>query len=782
MFNKIRRLWGGARSTDVNDLLAEASRLISAGRLKEAGRIFRAALKQAPTCVRAQIGAVRVHVLIGETVDAHARICDINELECSAEEAIEAAGLAIEVRRADLALGILDRTWRHHRGHSALAIFYTRFLGDRGDFGQAAELLAVALENEPNNLALHLARAELAERSHDFRRSLDIYDQVLLRSPEYPAGWLRKGICEYRLGDLHAAEQSLVQAARFDDTAVEAALHLAELRIARGNERMAIEALRSAQRRAPRNPAVLESLGLVVLNKNPAQAEKLFEEVLAIRPESARAYFGLGCLCERRGQDAEALDQFLMACHYDSKYADAHFKAGVHLSKAGEHTAAVQHYEEAIASRPDFLEARCNAGILLYRLDEHARAEAMLRTAHTQNPDHVPTLVNMGLVLRALGNIEEAHRIAERAVALAPKLAEAACLLGHTTQDQGRHADALRLFEKVLKAHPNHDDALWARLHLDLLLENYKRAWPIYERRYSRPDWTSRPMDLPRWRGHELGEGALLVLREQGIGDEILFASCIPDLLRHVPKIVLECDPRLEAIFTRSFPSVRVKGTENKQDTAWLQCFPDVVTQVWTGSLPGFYRNEATDFPSQTAFLRPDEHKVARWQRELSELGPGLKVGISWRGGQWKTRRALRSAPVAEWAPILGTPGVHFISTQYGDADDEFALLQGLAPGRVHVFPRALADYDEMAALVRALDLLISVQTAVVNLAGALGCATWVLVPVCPQWRYGATGNRLRWFPSVTTWRQKTLGAWSPIMHDVAANLGVLAATKSCAS
>jgi len=153
-------------------------------------------------------------------------------------------------------------------------------------------------------------------------------------------------------------------------------------------------------------------------------------------------------------------------------------------------------------------------------------------------------------------------------------------------------------------------------------------------------------------------------------------------------------------------------------------------------------------------------------------------VGISWRGGLWKTRRALRSAPVDAWAPILGIPGVHFISTQYGDAGEDLDVLCSQAPGRVHAFSRALDDYDEMAALVCALDLLISVQTAIVSLAGALGIPTWVLVPVCPQWRYGVESDHLRWFPSVSAWRQRALGEWAPLMHQVGARLADIAAAK----
>jgi len=604
VFDKIRRLWdGGARTADINDLLAQASSLYAAGRWKDAVRTYRTVLKHDPSCIPALIGAARVCNLCGDSGDALARIRHLKDLSCSVEEAIEAAGIATEVKDADLAQHLLDRAWQHRPHHVGLAIFFAKWLSGRGDTNRAMEILAAALANSPSDATLQLARAELAERMHDNKTALDVYRQLLLRNPEHPVGLLRRGICEFRLGDMQAAERSLVKASQLEDTSVEALLHLAEVRTARGNERSAIEALRSAQQRAPRDPAVLEALGLALLNKNPKQATALLEEVLAMRPESARAYFGAGCLSERQGQDAEALDQFLMACHYDSKHADAHFKAAVHLSKAGELVAAIQHYEEAVASRPDFLEARCNAGILLYRLDEHGRAETMLRAAHALDPEHVPTLVNLGLVLRALGKVEEAHEVAQQAVSLSPKLAEAVCLLGHTTQDLGHHEEALRLFEKVLKSHPNHDDALWARLHLDLLLENFKRAWPAYEQRYRRSDWTSRPIDFPLWQGGTLKKGALLVLREQGIGDEILFASCIPDLLRDVPNVVLECDPRLEAIFTRSFPGVRVHGTKDKQETTWLKDYPDVVAQVWMGSLPALYRRDIPAFPLDATYL-----------------------------------------------------------------------------------------------------------------------------------------------------------------------------------
>jgi ADP-heptose:LPS heptosyltransferase len=185
------------------------------------------------------------------------------------------------------------------------------------------------------------------------------------------------------------------------------------------------------------------------------------------------------------------------------------------------------------------------------------------------------------------------------------------------------------------------------------------------------------------------------------------------------------------------------------------------------GSVPRFLRTAGSDFPAHTGYLRTRPARVAYWKERLAALPGRSKVGISWRGGAPSTRRSLRSIPLDEWRGVLRLRGVDFVSLQYTECGDEIADLARTADVRVHHWTEALADYEETAALVSALDLVISVQTAVVHLAGALGVPTWALVPETPEWRYGERGDTMPWYPSVKLVRKQRGEDWSGVLARV---------------
>jgi hypothetical protein len=194
------------------------------------------------------------------------------------------------------------------------------------------------------------------------------------------------------------------------------------------------------------------------------------------------------------------------------------------------------------------------------------------------------------------------------------------------------------------------------------------------------------------------------------------------------------------------------------------------------GRVPRFLRRGHGDFPRHQGYLKADPERVARWRERLDRIGPGLKVGIAWAGGVRKTRRALRSIPLEEWRPILETPGVRFASLQYtADAGATVSALREQQRMRVEHWDEAISDYEETAALVCALDLVISVCTAVIHLGGALGRRVWVLAPFSPEWRYGFTGDTMPWYPSVRIFRQPAFGEWDPVISAAAAELRRLA-------
>jgi hypothetical protein len=188
-------------------------------------------------------------------------------------------------------------------------------------------------------------------------------------------------------------------------------------------------------------------------------------------------------------------------------------------------------------------------------------------------------------------------------------------------------------------------------------------------------------------------------------------------------------------------------------------------------SLGQFFRKRFADFPQHTGYLRADPRKVAAWRERLAAMGGKRKVGISWRGGFVGTRRHLRSIDLEGWLPILKTPGVEFVSLQYTDCAAELSALREQHGVVVHHWQEAIDDYDETAALVCALDRVVSVCTALIHLTGALGREAWILVPALPESRYMRHGDRMPWYPSVRLFRQARIGSWRDVIESVAAQL-----------
>jgi hypothetical protein len=234
----------------------------------------------------------------------------------------------------------------------------------------------------------------------------------------------------------------------------------------------------------------------------------------------------------------------------------------------------------------------------------------------------------------------------------------------------------------------------------------------------------------------------------------------------------LECAPRLEQLFRRSFPGVIVHGSDQSDaDTNWLASVGRIDFQIAAGSLPGHFRRQWSDFPQHTGYLRADASRIACWCQRTRELGAGLKVGIAWRGGSASTRRELRSTRLDQWLPILQQKDCHFVSLQHGGGDVETAALAATHALTVHHWQEAIDAIDETAALISALDLVVSVQTATVHLAGALGRPAWVLVPAVPEWRYLQDSATMPWYPAVLLFRQRQAGRWEHVMRQVAGEL-----------
>jgi hypothetical protein len=353
------------------------------------------------------------------------------------------------------------------------------------------------------------------------------------------------------------------------------------------------------------------------------------------------------------------------------------------------------------------------------------------------NPNDFAALSNLALSLYRCGCVGESIDIYRRALALGDEY-------------------------PVLRA--SYGTALLAHGEFDA-------GWPEYEYGLLCDEREPRFQDLPRWQGESLDGKTLLVCAEQGLGDELMFASIMPEVIAEAAHCVIECDVRLMPIYQRSFPSATILRRRLPADDTAREA-PPVDLQVPVGSLPLYRRRHLADFPKHSGYLKVDPGRVAYWKKRLDELGQGMKVGLSWRGGLPKTGRDRRSIPLAEWLPILRMAGVQFVSLQYTDCKAELAEFEQVHGIRVTHWQEGIDDYDETAALVGALDQIVTVQTAIFHLAGALGRPVWGLIPIPAEWRYLQAGETVPWYPSARLFRQSVRGDWTNAVGQVEEALG----------
>jgi tetratricopeptide (TPR) repeat protein len=389
------------------------------------------------------------------------------------------------------------------------------------------------------------------------------------------------------------------------------------------------------------------------------------------------------------------------------------------------------------------------------------------------DPRAVTTWINLTALNVDLDLWRQGEYCARRALECDPKSTAALINLGEVLRGRSKIEGTIACLEQALRLNPESPLAHW-NLSLALLARgDFERGWPHYEWREHANQVSIDPYPQPRWIGEPLAGRRLLVHTEQGLGDEILFASCYDDLLRLGGQCTLVCDPRLVPILRRSFPAATVVGFQRRKDRQPVRLDHPVDWQIPAGSLPHMFRRRAEDFPSRRRFLTADPALVVRWRERFEALGRTLKVGISWRAGGQLVEQRKRTTRLDQWRSLLATPGISWINLQYGDTGSDRAWAQSALGITVHDWSEGdpLVDVDSFAARMAALDLVICVDNSTAHLGGALGVETWVLLPLVADWRWGLESESSLWYSALRLVRQTAAGDWEPLFLRLAADL-----------
>ncbi|MEO7720220.1 MAG: tetratricopeptide repeat protein [Capsulimonas sp.] len=487
-----------------------------------------------------------------------------------------------------------------------------------------------------------------------------------------------------------------------------------------------------------------------------------------------------------------------------NKDAERLFRAGEEKFQKGDFGGAEQCYDLALKHDASHVMALCQLGSIHMGRGDYAGAEPFFERALSLNPEMAGPHNNFGVVLKELKRFDEAQRHYQEAIRIDPKMAEAYSNLAvvQLFEDdfeaartnlyqaielrpdyypaywnlasllslEGRIDAAMQTYDAILRLMPEHADAHANRALLLLTQGDFERGWPEHEWRFAAHPNLIRPPHAPRWQGEPLGNKTILARAEQGLGDTFQFVRYLPWLKSLGASVVLECQVGLGAVLTRANVADRVIERSPEGNAALPPCDFEVPLL----SLPMMAGTDLQTIPAMAPYLSADPTRAAHWRGVLDlDHNGGLKIGIVWAGSPEHQNDAARSSSLQAFAPLLQLPNVTLFSLQMGASASQ--LDQIPTEANVVDLGSRIQNFEDTAAVVENLDLVISVDTSVAHLAAAMGKPVWVLLALVPDWRWLLERSDTPWYPTMRLFRQSRRGDWNALLRDVAAEAARLA-------
>ena len=434
------------------------------------------------------------------------------------------------------------------------------------------------------------------------------------------------------------------------------------------------------------------------------------------------------------------------------------------LAAEGDFVGGLQTANEVLSEDFENAIALFLVGYCLLKTERFGLAYNVFRMCSALQPERSEPWNNAGMCHQETWNLDDAERCFRKSLQLEPDNVAAMQNLALIYVNRCQPEEALKWVSRAEKHGEQSWEALDNKALALLMKQQWKEGWECYRKTAGRLKQRQlrayRDPEEPMWQGQK---GTVVVYGTQGIGDELGFASCIPDAMEKAD-VIVDCDHRLEGLFRRSFPKAKVYGTRFK-DATWTA---DVDYSIPVDCLPQLFRNRTEDFPG-TPYLKADPERRIQW-KALFETFRKPVIGIAWTGGLANTGKKKRSLTLEDLEPVFRSCDATWVSLEYRNRDDEIQAFYEKTGIQIHQYKRAThtEDYDDTAGLVAELDLVLSVTTAIIHLAGALGKECWIFTPSKPRWLYGLEGESLPWYRSVKLFRQENGESWEPRVKDVA--------------
>ena len=591
------------------------------------------------------------------------------------------------------------------------------------------------------------------------------YRAILAREPENAAVGHMLGTLALDAGMPQAAVPILERVVMLDPVNADFQAQLGVSYVLCGRGRDALAALDRALALDGNHFLAHHYRGEALAEDDPEAALASYARALEIDPDSAATHNQRGLLLSRMGRHVEALPHFEKAAKLADANPMAHSNLGFALVRLGRHDEAVAHFTRAVALAPDNGEFHYNMGDPLMFLGRSEEALACYDRAIALKPDFTQAHINRGLVLTSLGRTDDATAALDRAIALDPQLTGARIARSSTLVMAGRVDDALAHNRELAATPAFRGEAEFHSAILLLQRGDWAEGWKLYEARRIKDDPVRIPsFPKPEWLGGEKLEGKTLFIHaEQGLGDTMQFARYIAQAQQRGAHVVFAPQQRLKRLMQGLTPKVELIDEGSAPAQYDLQ-MPLLSAPLAFGTAPD-------TVPAQVPYLHAEPALVEKWAARIGK--EGLRIGVCWTGSLHRVLGVDRSFPLAAMAPIAALPGVRLISLQKIDGLEQLATLP---PGMTvetlgDDFDSGPDAFVDTAAVLASLDLVISCDTSVAHLAGAMGLECWVALKNHPEWRWMLDEKTTPWYPTLTLFRQAGIQDWSSVFAAMAAKL-----------
>jgi tetratricopeptide (TPR) repeat protein/glycosyltransferase involved in cell wall biosynthesis len=596
-----------------------------------------------------------------------------------------------------------------------------------GRFNRAEAALRRLVARQPGDAGVHHDLAVALAKQGKLDEAISVFDKALKLEPNAADTLRNLAIALAQRGRPDEAEANFSRAVEAEPDSAVCRRDWANSLRALGKLADAVIQYREALRLKPDWSETHHDLGLVLAElKRTNEAEECYREALRLRPDFPDALNNLGILLENQGAFDKAVEAYRAALRFKPSAADVHNNLGVAL-------AAQRKYEDAAAS---------------------------YRQALTLTPDSPLALNNLGNSLRALGQIDEAVRCLRQAIRLKPDYAEAYNNLGIALVQQQQDEEALLSYEKALYFRPEYPEAHLNRSLAWLACGDFERGWIEYEWRWKAKDINCRTFRQRRWDGSDLHGRTVFVYLEQGVGDTLQFTRYARLLKQRGARVIVEVQKSLLKLLAscRYIDEVVPVGGP----------LPEFDLQVPLLSLPGIVGTTLDTIPADVPYLFADPQLVTRWRERLAPI-EGFRVGIAWQGNPQYRGDRQRSVPLENFAPLAAIPGVQLVSLQKGFGTEQLGELGGRFPV-VDLGPidEEAGAFMDTAAIMRNLDVVVTSDTAMPHLAGALGVPVWMALPRVADWRWMREGDGCPWYPTMRVFRQREADNWDELFARIA--------------